>query len=84
MYKIYMHFIGLSPSLISILNRMMDPNPDARPTVNQLLQESTVRWACFKHRLHWAYGQVVWSCRTIFSGLVYLVMVIFGLFTLGE
>ena len=79
-----MRCVGLSPSLISILSRMMDPNPEARPTVNQLLQESCVRWACFKHKLHWVYGQMVWSSRTIFNAMVYVVMVLVSVFTLGE
>ena len=59
--------VDLSPSLVGLLSRMMHPDPKERPTVDQVLSESALRWEALKY-----------SVRSVCSGLVTGVRAVLG------
>ncbi len=73
-------FVALSPALVSLLTRMMHPDPKQRPTIDQLLKESSVRWATVKARLTCVWWVLVTGVRAVFRVILALITLLANLF----
>ena len=72
--------VDLSPELVSILIRMMHPDPKLRPTVDEILADPSVAHAGYQHSCYKASYWVLSSCKHLLGRILAVVMFIFTMF----